>query len=39
MSAAPEDGTFVNGRQVAGVTLSRYSPVVGGTHVPAMKFS
>jgi hypothetical protein len=38
-SAGADRGTSVNGSPVAGVRFSLYSPVVGGTQCPPMKFS
>ena len=39
MSSAVERGTSVKGSPVAGVTLVEYSPAVGATQRPPMKFS
>ena len=39
MSSADERGTEVKGSPVAGVTFSLYSPSIGATQWPPMKFS
>jgi hypothetical protein len=39
MSAGPDMAISQNGLPVPGETFARYSPVVGGTHSPPMKFS